>query len=91
MTFINKYNKPDVENYFYSEQFNEYNESFIYAIGQTEGNGLITKTDTSGNIVWERTYRSLMDQIRFFRKMIDTNQKEKLYVVHGVVKDDHFV
>lgn len=57
MTFINQYIKKDESRYVYSEQFNELESAFVFAVGETESLGLITKLDTNGDIVWEKLYR----------------------------------
>lgn len=55
-SFVNRYRKEDSLNYYYSREFAENKETFIYAVGTTQENGLISKIDTKGNIVWEKEY-----------------------------------
>jgi hypothetical protein len=55
-TFINRYTKKDKLNYYYSKEFTENGENFIYAIGTTKNLGLITKLNPNGSIVWEKVY-----------------------------------
>ncbi len=72
MGFVNRYEKADNFNYYYSEEFLEDGIPFVYSVGQTivptilpNGSssttpdnkvGLISKVKLNGDIVWEKTY-----------------------------------
>jgi hypothetical protein len=64
MNFINQYkagskNQLNAE-YAYAEEFLEKADegelSVIYAVGKRLGKALVTKTDTAGEVIWERSY-----------------------------------
>lgn len=55
-TFINRYEREDMQNYSYSEEFIENGVAKIYSIGQTNKKGLISKISTNGDVIWEKNY-----------------------------------
>jgi len=56
--FINQYSKEDtLRNYYYSEEFVEGEEVFIFSAGQTLGNALISRINKNGDLEWEKVYR----------------------------------
>lgn len=80
--FINRYEKSDKLNYHYSKEFRENNTDFVYSIGTTERQGLISKTDSHGNLVWEKLYRwgtQTVDEKVIFNRIIQTIDKEGNY------------
>lgn len=92
MGFINRYIKSDLNNYNYSEEFNEVSDSYIYSVGKTEGMGLISKFDNSGKIVWEKTYQDsnggtfeLKEIIQL--KFTNGNGVYPSYIAYGVLDD----
>lgn len=95
MTFINRYTKTDSLNYFYSEEFLENENSFILAIGKTQGKGLITNTNSQGQIIWERTYgiEGENDQI-LFKKVIQILPHKDIdyqYIIHATSGKKHYL
>lgn len=100
-SFINRYSKPDSLNYYYSKEFIEYDSSFIYSIGKTGDNGLITKIDTSGNIVWEKSYKLPSEEGKslIFKRIIQLNNTEASipaehffqYVVYATTGDKQYM
>ncbi len=44
-------------------------DSFIYLTGYIENNGLLIKTDLSGNIIWTKEYPITEAQVEFFKLM----------------------
>ncbi|UOX32318.1 hypothetical protein LXD69_09660 [Flavobacterium sediminilitoris] len=89
MTFINRYTKPDAFNYYYSEQFYEYGNSFVLAIGKTKNEGLITKVNLSGNIIWEKTFNAEGSSSFECKKIIQiedlTSELKTIYVLNVVI------
>lgn len=76
-SFINRYTKPDALNYYYSKEFIENDLSFIYSLGTTEKNGLISKIQPNGDLVWERSY--IIDSSKkplIFKRIIQLNNTE---------------
>ena len=55
-SFINRFFKKDKLNYYYSKEFTERGSRFVYALGTSENDGLISKIKTDGTLVWERKY-----------------------------------
>ncbi len=55
-SFINRFFKKNKLNYYYSKEFTERESRFVYALGTSENDGLISKIKTDGSLVWERKY-----------------------------------
>ena len=97
MTFINRYVKSDAFNYYYSEQFNEYGTTFIFSVGKTEGSGLITKVDESGNVIWEKSLSILEKGTEFeCRKIIqveilNAGRQRTFYVINATLDGIHSI
>lgn len=102
MIFINRYTKPDNQNYNYSQEFIESNVSFILAVGQTQTQGLISKIDSlTGNIIWEKKYNFFSStplQTFSFKKIIRTGSEAtesraaaSYYFVHATLGNDHYI
>jgi hypothetical protein len=83
MSFINRYNKA-YHSYYYSLIAGE----FVYAMGQIsngiELEGLITKIDFSGNVVWEKRYNALDKKgLRFWHAVPCANDDIMLLGLSG--------
>lgn len=82
MTFINKYNKANFE-YKYSNQIGSSN----YGVGCLNNNfgssiqGLITKTDLNGQLVWEKSYTSNDGKGLIFEKVIRCEYNDDIIVL----------
>lgn len=100
-TYINRYTKPDSLNYYYSKEFKEgENEYFVYAIGQTNQKGLISKIATNGDIIWEKTYTITNGgKPVIFKRIIQipsedgqsSSVREYRYVVYANDGDKHYI
>ncbi len=96
MQFINRYSKKDLFNYNFTEQFNENNNSFIFSVGITEGNGLITKINTEGNIIWERIFNFEEGSNVEFKKIIQVKnfgneEFQTSYIIHAIINGIHYL
>lgn len=92
--FINRYDKTDKLNYYYSKEFRENDIDFIYSIGTTEGKGLISKIDSQGNLVWEKTYMfgPLSKENLIFNRIIQTIGESWHYIVYAVSSEnEHYL
>jgi len=97
-TFINRYDKKDKLNYHFAKEFTELDTSFIYAIGSTEGDGLITKLNRDGSVVWEAVYdlgdgapvifRQII-QIHYYSPVAEEN--EFRYIVYATCGDENYL
>ena len=91
MTFINRYIKSDAFNYYYSEQFSEYGNPFVLAIGKTKNEGLITKVNLSGNVIWEKTFNAEGASSFECKKIIQiedsTSELKTIYVLNVVIEN----
>lgn len=92
-SFINRYSKPDSLNYYYSKEFIEYDSSFIYSIGKTEKNGLISKMKPNGDIVWEKSYNIVgEEQPVIFKRIIQLYEETLIkYVVYATCGKNQFL
>lgn len=71
-SFINRYSKQDLFNYLYANEFVENNLSFVYAVGKTNGQALVSKIDSMGELVWEKVYNAQFENNNLveFKKII---------------------
>lgn len=98
-SFINRYHKKDKLNYYYSKEFTEKNSNFIYAIGTTEKNGLISKINPDGTLAWERKYMLPSDKEKLiFKRIIQIEretgkpeEKEFQYIVYATTGNNHYL
>lgn len=98
-SFINRYHKKDKLNYYYSKEFTENNSNFIYAIGTTEKNGLISKINPDGTLLWERMYMLPSDDNQLiFKRIIQIErqtgkpeEKEFQYIVYATTGNKHYL
>lgn len=95
MAFINRYTKGDSLNYFYSEEFIQNGDSFILAIGKTKAEGLITCTDTQGQLIWEKVYRIEKEEAPIsFKKIIQIKPHKEFdyqYIIHATTGKKHYL
>ncbi len=73
MTFINQYSAHRA--YTYSKEFKENNKPFIYALGKSKDEGSISKIDTNGNTVWEKSYSFNLREPLSLQKIIQLKVK----------------
>ncbi len=97
-TFINRYSKKDKLNYHYAKEFTEQGNRFIYAIGSTSGNGLITKLKPDGSVAWEATYDLGKGVPVVFRHIIQIQyyspvpeESEFRYIVYATCGDENYL
>ncbi|WP_130735947.1 hypothetical protein [Flavobacterium sp. J27] len=95
-SFINRYSKKDLLNYYYSKEFTENTTQFIYAIGTTEQKGLISKLALDGTVLWERTYvlpDNTEEKLTFKRiiQIKDNSTNKFQYVVHAAIGKQHYL
>jgi hypothetical protein len=95
MKFINRYTKSDSLNYFYSEEFVQDKKSFIFTIGNTKDNGLVTCTNTDGQILWEKIYTITKESEPLsFKKIIQLKPHKEFgyqYVIHATTGKKHYL
>jgi len=95
MAFINRYTKGDSLNYFYSEEFIQKGDNFILAIGKTKAEGLITCTDTQGQLLWEKVYRieKENDPISFKKviQIVPHKEFDYQYIIHATTGKRHYL
>lgn len=95
-SFINRYSKKDLLNYYYSKEFTEDGTQFIYGIGTTEQKGLISKIAKDGTLVWEAKY-VLPDNSKeklIFKRIIQIEKEgsnEFQYVVYATTGKQHYL
>jgi hypothetical protein len=95
-TFINRYDREDLLNYNYSEEFIESRISQIFAIGQTTKKGLISKLGVNGDVVWEKSYTVSNETDSLgFKKIIQLKQDNPsssyLYVAYATTGKNHYL
>lgn len=92
-SFINRYTKPDSLNYYYSKEFIEFDSSFVYSIGKTEKNGLISKIKPNGDIEWEKSYRIEGEEHPLiFKRIIQLKEEASIkYVVYATSGKNQFL
>ena len=95
-TFINRYDREDLLNYNYSEEFIESGISQIFSIGQTTKKGLISKLGVNGDVVWEKRYTVPNDTDSLeFKKIIPLKQDKPsnsyLYVAYATTVKNHYL
>jgi len=104
VSFINRYDKKDSLNYYYSKEFAELQDfngnrsNYIYSVGSTEKKGLITKINPDGNVVWERVYSiDGIDQKLIFKRIIqigriiNSTRPHAQCILHGTTGDTHYL
>lgn len=94
-SFVNRYSKPDKLNYYYSKEFYENESNFIYSIGTTEKNGLISKINSNGSLVWERSYHISSDRNplvfkRIIQLKVNENNEFK-YIVYATTGNSQYI
>lgn len=95
-SFINRYSKKDLLNYYYSKEFTEDGTQFIYAIGTTEQKGLLSKIAKDGSLIWEAKY-VLPDNSKeklIFKRIIQIekpNSELFQYVVYATTGKQHYL
>ncbi|WP_291131744.1 hypothetical protein [Flavobacterium sp. UBA7682] len=55
-SFVNRYEKEEKFNCYFSKEFKENGLNYIYSVGTNHGKGLISKINSDGSLVWEREY-----------------------------------
>lgn len=97
VSFVNRYRKKDLLNYYYSKEFTEDGKQYVYAVGTTEKLGLITKVAADGEPVWEKTYTLGEDRGKFIIKRIIQvpvnidDERKVQYILHGTTGDIHYL
>ena len=96
MSFINRYTKNKTFQFVYSEEFTERNTSVVFAIGSYNSLGLISKIDTNGNVIWEKTYQIKAEKEALqFKQIIkignENIEKENKYVVYASSKTNKYL
>ncbi|WP_306350746.1 hypothetical protein [Flavobacterium sp. '19STA2R22 D10 B1'] len=102
MIFINQYIKQNQSNrteqtYYYSEPFIEEELRFIFAVGQYEFKGLITKIDLNGNLIWEKQYtiEDIADPIVIHKVIQIKDYTEGTgsisYIAYGLIGNRHYL
>ena len=95
-SFINRYSKKDLLNYYYSKEFTEDGTQFIYGIGTTEQKGLISKIKLDGTLVWEANYLlpDYPEEKLTLKRIIQLEKqdtKEFQYVVYATTGKQHYL
>ncbi|WP_338376542.1 hypothetical protein [uncultured Flavobacterium sp.] len=95
-SFVNRYSKKDLLNYYYSKEFTEKDTQFIYAIGTTEQRGLLSKITKDGSLVWEAKYvlPANTKEKLIFKRIIQIEKQgsnEFQYVVYATTGKQHYL
>lgn len=100
-SFVNRYSKPEAFNYYAAEEFVENNSSFIFSIGKTEGKGLLSKIETNGDLIWEKTYNiagnkeplTFKSIIQLDLEKADEKEKERgyQYIVYASSANNYYL
>jgi hypothetical protein len=104
ISFVNRYHKKDALNYYYSKEFAELKDfngnstNYIYSIGSTGKNGLITKVTSNGDVVWEKIYsivgsekKIIFKRIIQISRIINSTQPHGQCILHGTTGDTHYL
>ncbi|MGB8190596.1 MAG: hypothetical protein WCF67_01695, partial [Chitinophagaceae bacterium] len=97
MPFINRYPKNDASrNYFFSEEFTDDAEDFIFSAGRHFNAALISRISTKGDVEWEKLYyvQDEPDPV-FVRKMIQLSRMDDgsrlRYVAYMTTGQRHYL
>ncbi|UMY66134.1 MULTISPECIES: hypothetical protein [unclassified Flavobacterium] len=94
-TFVNRYDHEDRFNYRYSEEFIENGIPYIYAVGQTQANALVSKLAANGDVIWQKKYVIPDESPMVFRKIIQLKQSasstSRAYVVYATTEKHHYL
>lgn len=98
-SFINRYDRHDKFNYYFSKEFKENNLNFIYSVGTNKDRGLISKFNPDGTIVWEREYlvpdfkeRIIFKEIiQIHMDSVNLVEREFKFIVYATTGDYQFL